>query len=125
MKYFYEFYLQIQREAATTTNYSSSKEAQRQAPAVDDNKIKETARTINTLLTKNRFLADLTYGMMNSEMKKILLNDTNFQKIKNLFTRNNLPTIAIDKLFQIAKKDNTLTTTPTTPAAPAQTAQTA
>jgi hypothetical protein len=57
-------------------------------------------------------------------MKKILLNDTNFQKIKNLFTRNKLPTIAIDKLSQIAKKDNTLTTTPTTPAAPAQTAQT-
>jgi hypothetical protein len=164
MKSFYEFYLQIQREAATTTNYSSSivtgnptnnqdmqrkldimkrmedpnwdpnKEAQikaaqsqRQAPAapaVDDNKIRETAKTINTLLTRNKFAPDVTYSMMNPEMKKILLNDTNFQKIKNLFTRNKLPTIAIDKLSQIAKKDNTLTTTPTTPAAPAQTAQT-
>ena len=161
MKSFYEFYLQIQREAATTTNYSSSivtgnptnnqdmqrkldimkrmedpnwdpnkeaqikaAQAQRQAPAVDDNKIRETAKTINTLLTRNKFAPDVTYGMMTPEMKKILLNDTNFQKIKNLFTRNNLPTIAIDKLSQIAKKDNTLTTTPTTPAAPAQTAQT-
>ena len=167
MKSFYEFYLQIQREAATTTNYSSSivtgnptnnqdmqrkldimkrmegpnwdpnKEAQRQGaqtpartapaqspttPAVDDNKIRETAKIINTLLNRSNFAPNVTYGMMTPEMKQILLNDTNFQKIKSLFTRSNSPTVAIDKLFEIAKKDNKLTANPTTSAAPARTA---
>ena len=167
MKSFYEFYLQIQREAAQTTNYSSSivtgnptnnpdmqrkldiakrmedpnwepnKEAQIKAaqtpartapaqspttPAVDDNKIRETAKIINTLLNRSRFVPDATYGMMTPEMKQILLNDTNFQKIKSLFTKSKLPTVAIDKLFEIAKKDNKLTANPTTSAAPARTA---
>lgn len=167
MKSFYEFYLQIQREAATTTNFSSSivtgnptnnpnmqrkldimkrmedpnwdpnKEAQIKAaqapartapaqspttPAVDDNKIRETAKIINTLLTRSNFAPNVTYGMMTPEMKQILLNDTNFQKIKRLFTRSNLPTFAIDKLFEIAKKDNKLTANPATSAAPARTA---
>ena len=91
-------------------------------PAVDDNKIRETAKIINTLLNRSKFVPNVTYGMMTPEMKQILLNDTNFQKIKSLFTKSNLPTVAIDKLFEIAKKDNKLTANPTTSAAQARTA---